>query len=133
MTDSSTTAFPEMSIIAYFHRLTALILGTLAGIVEAWDPPTGQQEAESERVSEPVSEPGRQEEAEAGLRREDEETAEGVEEAVLVRSDDMTRMGLDSWSEGDREFVRELVELYWGRRAEVQGTRIECCGVRIAG
>ena len=40
-------------------------------------------------------------------------------------------MGLDVWSQADREFVEELVALYWGRRAEVQVARVECCGVRI--
>ena len=43
----------------------------------------------------------------------------------------MSRMGLDIWSENDRDFVRELVALYWGRRADVRAGRVECCGVRI--
>ena len=105
--------FPEVSIIAYFHRLTALILSTLAEVVDTWDSSQGQ----------------RGEEEEGGGGRGETE----YEECVLVKSDDMTRMGLDSWSEGDRQFVLELMELYWGRRARVQGTRIECCGVRIVG
>lgn len=82
-----------MSLIAYFHRLTSLILGTLAEIIDG---------------------------------------VESTEETiVVVESEDMTRMGLDVWSEGDREFVRELVSFWWGKSAEVRGGRVECCGVRI--
>lgn len=98
---------PEMAIIAYFHRLTALILNTLADIVEAEDAPADSNDQEP-------------------LRTEDAD-----DKCIRVRSEDMTRMGLDSWSEGDKKFVRELLELYWGRRSEVQGARVECCGVRI--
>lgn len=98
---------PEMAIIAYFHRLTALILNTLAEIVEVSDASAGGDDEEPLRA------------ADAG------------DERIRVRSEDMTRMGLDSWSEGDKKFVQELLELYWGRKAEVQGGRVECCGVRI--
>ena len=98
---------PEMAIIAYFHRLTALILNTLADIVEAGDAPADSSDQEP-------------------LRTEDAD-----DECIRVRSEDMTRMGLDSWSEGDKKFVQELLELYWGRKSEVQGARVECCGVRL--
>ena len=98
---------PEMAIIAYFHRLTALILNTLADIVEASDTLGDGDDEEPLRTG-------------------------GVDdECIRVRSEDMTRMGLDSWSEGDKKFVQELLELYWGRKAEVQSARVECCGVRI--
>ena len=114
MTDGSMGAgvMPEMAIIACFHRLTALILGTLAQLVDAADA------------------------AEAGARREDEEDGGVMEgrrgdDVVFVGSEDMVRMGLDVWSEGDRRFVEDLLDFYWGRKAEVQGGRVECCGVRI--
>jgi hypothetical protein len=95
----------EMAVIAYFHRLTTLILRTLADMVEASEADIDEQQV------------GENEGQEA--------------EAVFVASEDMARMGLDLWSEGDRMFVEELVELYWGRKADVQGARVECCGVRI--
>lgn len=53
------------------------------------------------------------------------------DETVTIMAEDMTRMGLDVWSAADRAFVEELVGVWWGRRAEVRGGRIECCGVRI--
>ena len=105
MTDGSPAA-PEMGIIAYFHRLTALILGVLAHLVDVGD---------------------------AGM-EPDGGSAEGSadkDEVVFVGSEDMTRMGLDAWSEGDRRFVEELLEFYWGRKSEIDGGRVECCGVRI--
>lgn len=100
-TEDSPTGL-EMAIIAYFHRLTALILRTLAEIIENSD------------------------------EDEDEQSGKGPEQAVIfVTSEEMSRMGLDIWSEGDRKFVKELVDFYWGRKAEVQRARVECCGVRI--
>ncbi|MCJ1369169.1 hypothetical protein MMC20_000378 [Loxospora ochrophaea] len=98
-------AVPEMAIIAYFHRLTARILGKLAEVVEAQD---GEEEGEN---------PHRDH--------------QGAEDPIIVENEDMTRMGLDVWSESDRDFVRELLDFYWGRKAEILGGRVECCGVRI--
>ncbi|MCJ1397541.1 hypothetical protein MMC11_000735 [Xylographa trunciseda] len=104
MTDGSPAA-PEMGIIAYFHRLTALILGVLAHLVDLGDDgiaPDGRTEGTDDK-----------------------------DDVVFVDGEDMTRMGLDVWSEGDRRFVEELLEFYWGRKSEIQGGRVECCGVRI--
>jgi Domain of unknown function (DUF4484)/DENN domain-containing protein 11 len=109
------SAVPEMATIGYFHRLTANILGTLATVVDAQD---------SEHVS---AENGREQNGDS-----QEDRGQKLEKsAIYVTSEDMTRMGLDVWSDGDRHFIEELVELYWGRAAEVAGGRIECCGVRI--
>ncbi|KAF2085460.1 hypothetical protein K490DRAFT_75097 [Saccharata proteae CBS 121410] len=60
------------------------------------------------------------------------EAGEGVvDDMVRVHGEDVTRMGLDVWSEADRAFVRDVLELYWGRRAEVHGASVECCGIKI--
>ena len=96
----------EMTVIAYFHRFTALILGTLSEIVDGSDAAEEEQQA-------------------------DEDDSTSKDNVIFIASEDMTRMGLDVWSEGDRRFVKDLVELYWGREADVQGARVECCGVRI--
>ncbi|KAL2220894.1 hypothetical protein M432DRAFT_630592 [Thermoascus aurantiacus ATCC 26904] len=50
---------------------------------------------------------------------------------VTITSADMTQMGLDLWSAADRVFVEELLRLWWGRKAHVDGTRIKCCGIPI--
>ncbi|KAL8794157.1 MAG: hypothetical protein Q9195_003225 [Heterodermia aff. obscurata] len=115
----------EPALIAYFHRLTSLIFRVLAEIIDSGD-------ADSLDIHESEGE-GRQETSGASReRREDEDVALlEKQEAVFVGSEDMARMGLDVWSKADRKFVEELVALYWGRKAEVQGARVECCGVRL--
>ncbi|MCJ1269045.1 hypothetical protein MMC22_008933 [Lobaria immixta] len=107
------TGMLEMAIIAYFHRLTCLMLGTLSRVVDAADDDAGNGEDDEGQTA---GQPG---------------ATERDARAVFVASEDMARMGLDIWSEADRRFVKELVEFYWGRTAEVQGARVECCGVRI--
>ncbi|KAL8816810.1 MAG: hypothetical protein Q9223_004237 [Gallowayella weberi] len=104
----------EMALIGYFHRLTVLMLRTLSDIVDASDegsvyggPPHGS--------------------ADGG----DDEGDRGQGEEIVIEADDMTRMGLDMWSESDRGFVVEAVEFYWGRKAVVRRGRVECCGVRV--
>ncbi|KAI7161122.1 hypothetical protein KC349_g2974 [Hortaea werneckii] len=86
-------------LTAFFHRITELIVSTLADIV-----------------------------AEA-----DEETEVGIEEDVIdISAEDIKKMGLDIWSERDREFVEEAVRLYFGREAKVQGgERLRICGVKV--
>lgn len=105
----------EMTIIGYFHRLTTLILKTLADIIDASE----YSDTDNGEDGDGEGEDGR-----SGGNR-------GEANAVYVSSEDMSRMGLDIWSESDREFVRELVAFYWGRKAEVKGGRVECCGVKI--
>ena len=106
----------EMALIAYFHRLTALMLKVLA---EAIDSSDAAQEGDDSA------------QGPAGEEAEESESLLDKNEAVFIGTEDMARMGLDVWSQADRKFVEELVALYWGRKAEVQGARVECCGVRI--
>lgn len=110
-TDGTPRGMLEMAIIAYFHRLTALMLGTLSRVVDDADDDAGS-DVDEQRQRNPTG----------------NDKTRGV---VFVASEDMARMGLDIWSEADRRFVKELVDFYWGRKAEVQGARVECCGVRI--
>ncbi|EKG12516.1 hypothetical protein MPH_10386 [Macrophomina phaseolina MS6] len=95
-------AAPHTAIIAYFHRLTAEIFSTLGDIVDAADD-----------------------------EEHDEEEDEGEENSVAVHGDDISRMGLDVWSEGDKQFVQEVLQMYFGRRSQVHGGSIECCGIKI--
>ncbi|KAK4696478.1 hypothetical protein P7C71_g1442, partial [Lecanoromycetidae sp. Uapishka_2] len=106
----------EMRIVAYFHRLTTLILKTISDIVDASDYGDDDEEADANGTGERQP-----------LKPSDVEE----DETVLISSEDMSRMGLDIWSDSDREFVKELISFYWGRKADVRGGRVECCGVRI--
>ena len=112
----------EMTIIGYFHRLTTLILKTLSDVIDASDYSDTDEGIDVDEDEDEDS--GRKRQKRSGRNRADED-------AVYVSSEDMSRMGLDIWSESDREFVRELVAFYWGRKADVRGGKVECCGVRI--
>ncbi|KAI9863355.1 MAG: hypothetical protein M1813_003797 [Trichoglossum hirsutum] len=98
---------PETDIIAYFHRLTTRILSTLSGLVDSSGGVPGTTTT-------------------GGDDDDDKE-----EDSVYVNSEDMARMGLDVWSENERVFVMEIVQMYFGRTAEVERPGLECCGVRI--
>ena len=105
MTDGSPSA-PEMGIIAYFHRMTSTIFEHLSNLVD---------DSEEDEDAERRLRPGNTEES----------------PAVVVEGEDLVHMGLDPWNESDRIFVEQLLDFYWGRKADVRGGRIECCGVRI--
>ncbi|RYN36528.1 hypothetical protein AA0119_g12042 [Alternaria tenuissima] len=62
-----------------------------------------------------------------GEREEDDNDSD----AVVVDRDDLSRMGLDTWSEADRAFVQEFGSLYFGRTIGVKGSEVECCGLRV--
>lgn len=121
----------EMTIIGYFHRLTSLIFKTLADVIDASDYSDEDEEdddddgdrADGENAD--VDDNGGQKSRKPSGRNPEDATA------VHVSSEDMSRMGLDIWSENDRNFVRELVALYFGRSADVRGGRVECCGITI--
>ncbi|KAI9849175.1 MAG: hypothetical protein M1837_005405 [Sclerophora amabilis] len=98
-----TVRIPEMNSIAYFHRVTAAILTTLADVIE---------------ISETDEDRG----------NDDSDSEDGV---VVINSEDLVRMGLDVWSENDRFFVEEMAAEYFGRKARVQGGRVECCGIQV--
>jgi hypothetical protein len=70
----------------------------------------------------------------AGVVEEAEDgTEEGVlEEEVQIRGDDLRQMGLDRWSEADRLFfVRDMMEVWFGRKAVIIDEGLTFCGVRL--
>lgn len=119
--DNSGVSF-EVAVFGYFHRLTVLILQTLSDVIDAQDGNDGGGGGGGEGFED-------RSEGRTGSVRGDGE--ERDDEIVEISSDDMTKIGLDVWSESDRVFVGELVEFYWGRRASIRGGRVDCCGVRV--
>lgn len=129
------------------------------GIVDSEPRQPGQEQDESTQPEDPVAEEVVGEQVRSEDEDEDEdgadesapllratqpeedaksehEVADGVDDedlhpAVPLTSTDLTQMGLDIWSQADRVFAEEFVAVWWGRRAVVQGGRIECCGVRV--
>ncbi|KAJ4343374.1 hypothetical protein N0V95_006708 [Ascochyta clinopodiicola] len=60
---------------------------------------------------------------------EERENEEG--DALWIDRDDLSSMGLDTWSEADRAYVQEFGSLYFGRRVEIRGNEVDCCGLRV--
>lgn len=108
----------ELAIIAYFHRLTAQLLGTLADVVDS------TRDADMEEQESPAGE-----EEDDALVDTDED--DGLGPSVRVDTDAMKRMGLDIWSASDAEFLGELLETYFDRKAYVEGKGVEVCGIRV--
>lgn len=85
-------------LVAYFHRVTAATLQTLADNIE----------------------------------HADDDTEEGYEDdAIEVSNDDMRRMGIDPWNTGDRQFVEDVIRLYFNREASIEDDRVNMCGMRF--
>jgi hypothetical protein len=52
-------------------------------------------------------------------------------ETLVIDGLEMSRLGLDTWSEADRAFVSEFGSMYFGRGVEVRGNEVDCCGLRV--
>lgn len=62
----------------------------------------------------------------------DDETEQGIEEDVIeVSFDEVRQMGLDPWSESDREFVKAAMNVWFSRDAAVNGEGVRCCSVKM--
>ncbi|RYO96522.1 hypothetical protein DL763_003141 [Monosporascus cannonballus] len=132
----------ELAVIAYFHRLTTGILGTLADIVDNGGSDSGPDPADGgddddDRGDESAIEDEDENEALLGGADDadgddvdDQETRRGGR-GIRIGSQAMADMGLDVWSGSDAAFVREVVERYFDRKAYVEGKGVEVCGVRV--
>lgn len=118
----------EMALIAYFHRFTSLIFRILAEVIDGGNGRESEFHDDNEIGNDDA---GLQSAIESDSRAEEDETLLREKEKVYVSSEDLTRMGLDIWSDSDHKFVKELIGLYWGREAVVEGGRVECCGLRV--
>ena len=131
----------ELALVAYFHRLTTVVLSAVAYIVEGEGEGDAEREEEGETWESYRDEEGesedvallRQPQREAVDTEPSRESASKVdrEEKVVLGSEDLARMGLDVWSASDRAFVEDLVMLYFERGADVRSAQVECCGVKI--
>jgi hypothetical protein len=99
----------EMAIIAYFHRISKSLFESVHELLEEDAP----RPASSEAIAE-------------GEVSEDE--AEG---AIGFETEDLRRCGLDVWSERDRQFISEFVDLWFERDVDIRGVGIDCCGMHI--
>ncbi|WPH03504.1 Hypothetical protein R9X50_00638400 [Acrodontium crateriforme] len=62
----------------------------------------------------------------------DDATEQGVyEEAIAVTAEDVRQMGLQTWNEGDKQFVVDAMQLYFGRESLVGESGVRICGARV--
>ena len=106
---------------------------TLSAGNAAAEPPDGQRDARFEtaiiayfhRLSKKMFEVGA-EVVDFGRSNDD-----ATEDLDKIDREALRSMGLDAWSVGDREYVREFFRLWFRRDVRVDPLEIECCGVRI--
>lgn len=65
------------------------------------------------------------------IERFDDDEAEEDDGTLLLDKGDVSRMGLDTWSEADRAFLSEFSWMWCGRVVDVQGSSVDCCGLSI--
>jgi hypothetical protein len=131
----------EVAIVSYFQRLTSLIFTTVSDAISRQDGEEVRRDSnvETNRYRDTENDEAAVDgdaDADQGALYDDDtqsliEGEEGQDEPIEISQEDMSAMGLDIWSAADRTFVEELVKLWWGRTASVQGGRVECCGVRL--
>jgi len=127
----------EVTLVAYFHRLTTKIFTTIAEAVARADGHEERYQDEEEVVTNDGNEdPVHDSHRARGDGAEDEQSLlqhqRRKNDEVEIGQEAMAAMGLDIWSEADRTFVEELMTLYWKRKAVLRGGTIECCGIRFA-
>ncbi|KAF3481232.1 uncharacterized protein GIQ15_03991 [Arthroderma uncinatum] len=137
----------EIAIITYFRRLTTQIFTILFDIVSRADEELNDSPEFSQSESS-FTRRYRDNEGEEEVEGDEEELNSSTlvgehdddqpllrtpddDDIITITSSDITNMGLDAWSHADKMFIVELVNVWWGRKAQVEGSHIQCCGVRI--
>jgi len=123
----------EVALVAYFHSMTKALFQSIAEAVVRADGKSLQDNAyhDNDDGDEDHASPADPSSAVEEGETENLLNKDGKEGDVEITQDDMTAMGLDSWSASDKKFVEEFVQLWWGRKATVHTGAIECCGIRI--
>ncbi|KAI1001038.1 hypothetical protein K3495_g7162 [Podosphaera aphanis] len=111
-TASDTVARHNSAITSYFCYLTAQVFNSFTEIVDATEP----QDTQSDDIL---------------FESATGDSEDELRPAVLFNKADVARVGLDIWSAADHVFIQNFADKYFGRRATVEQTRIEICGIRI--
>ena len=117
----------ELATIAYFHRLTTQMLSILSDIVDSTD----EAYPSSPYRDDEVADQGHPAEEEVDPLLEGEEEEDPAAQVITVDSRSIENMGLDVWSASDAVFVQDLMRIYFGREARIEGKGVEVCGVRV--
>ncbi|RPB23207.1 hypothetical protein L211DRAFT_838729 [Terfezia boudieri ATCC MYA-4762] len=121
----------EMDIIAYFHRLTARIIGGMADVVESSEAGdyltqgiAEEDEGEDEESGDSTSERGDLLDG-SGFRSQQPIRGESMN--VWFSKDEMVRMGLDRWNKSDERFLEEMGRTWWSREVGVEKGGVCAC------
>lgn len=125
----------EVALVAYFHRMTATIFQTIAAAIVRTDGNGAEEDRYRDDDDREDTDPDENPTEQSAPVEEEESQAllahESQQSEVEISQEDMTIMGLDTWSASDKKFVEDLVELWFRRKAVVRSASIECCGLRI--
>lgn len=130
----------EIALIAYFQRLTSLLIDTMSHAIDrqsqtkqrlsgGYRSSTSSTSSFTQNVNSSTAESDRHpllDSHDDGTSSEDDN-----DEPVEITADDLRTMGLDPWSTADQSFVADMLSLWWGRKAHVNGGRVDCCGIRL--
>lgn len=119
----------EIATVAYFHRLSNLMFAALSQAVKRSTPGHPDQARYRDEPTDGDGDGANESETQALLDRDGDDDDD--DNTIDVSEDDIRAMGLDVWSNWDRQFIAEMVRLWWDREATVRGGHIECCGWRI--
>ncbi|KAM3423464.1 hypothetical protein BST61_g894 [Cercospora zeina] len=62
----------------------------------------------------------------------DDATEEGIDEdEIRLDGDDLRALGLDTWSELDKQFVKRMIRTWFSRDAAIADNGVRICGVRV--
>lgn len=106
----------EVAIVAYFQKLAALTFTVLSNATKRRSRKDSQHYRDNANEDDQALLPAQ---------------SEGEDDHIEITEEDVRTMGLDLWSESDKQFIHTMVEVYWKRKASVQSGTIECCGIRI--
>ena len=115
---------PCFGLIEYFNRLGTFMVATLADILEIAPASASNDDSRSSRGSSGVE--GNRDNYENDIWRSNENRG-----PVPLENFDFEQLGLDVWSRNDKEFVKEMAMLYFGRKVEVRAMGLDFCGIRI--
>lgn len=140
MQDSQQETSQEIALVSYFHRLTSLIFTTISDAISRQDGEEVRRDQNTDLIGfRDATEEAVVVDGEPADRLHDVDEADDSQpllgqvqdDSIEITQADMTGMGLDIWSAADRIFVEELIKLWWGRKADVKGGQVECCGLRL--
>lgn len=109
----------EVAVIGYFHTLSTLMFEVLISVARrtgGGDTPNGYRDDDDEQDRE-----------DGALLPSGNESQEPIE----IIEEDIRAMGLDIWSAMDKQFIVDMVDVWWQRKAIIRGGVIECCGIRL--